>query len=205
MNRKLVTTEKAKADVIPHMNYNFFADRADKIKILDLILNDTDLRMYDLSSPYGQEISEYKTVDEVEAKFDLDNGDNFALCFQLWTPRHKGKPVFRKIELDPKRCNGHTFRYSTDGWGLIQLYLGGIKNNQLNHSHLGHFGEKGALKLQLTNTFNGRVSDWDWTEIQLTSRKLKQQIRNKMVTRKIESFDVLHGAERLERQGLVLV
>lgn len=186
------------------MNYNFFADKADKLEILEFIFKDTDLHVYDLGSPYGQEICEYKTVDEISSKFDLDNGDKFANTFQLWTPRHKGKPIFRKVDLDPKRCKGHTFRYSTEGWGLIQLYFGGIKNNELNQSHIGHQSEKRALAWEDISNVNGRVSSWDWTEIQVTSRKLKYQIHNKLATRKIGSLGVLSGADKLETQGLKL-
>ena len=186
------------------MNYDFFAEKADKLEILDFIFKETDLQVYDLGSAYGQQICQYKTVDEISSKLDLDNGDKFAVTFQLWTPRHKGKPLFRKIDLDPKHCNGHNFRYSTDGWGLIHLYFGGIKNNELSQSHIGHFNEIGALKNENSSVFNGKVNDWDWTEIQATSRKLKYQIHNKLATRKIESFGVLSGADKLEKLGIKL-
>lgn len=186
------------------MNYGFYADKADKLEILEFIFKETDLNVYDFSSPYGQEICEYKTVEEISSKFDLDIGDKFAVTFQLWTPRHKGKPLFRKIDLDPKHCNGHTFRYSTDGWGLIQLYFGGLKNNELSQSHIGHFNESGALKNESSTAFNGKVNVWDWTEIQATFSKLKYQIHNKLATRKIRSFGVLLGADKLEKQGVKL-
>lgn len=186
------------------MTYDFFADKADKMGILDFIFNDTDLHVYDSDSPYGQEICQYKTVDEIASKFDLDNGDKFAVTFQLWTPRHNGKPLFRKVTLDPKHCGGHTFRYSTDGWGLIQLYFGGLKNNELNRSHIGHFNERGASKIESSTAFNGQVNAWNWTEIQATSRKLKYQIHNKLATRKIGSFGILSGADKLEKQGIKL-
>jgi len=155
------------------MTYDFFADKADKLQILEYIFSDTDLQIYDASSSYGQEILNYKSVEEISAKFDLVNGDKFSVTFQLWTPRHKGQPIFRKVDLDPKRSNRHTFRYSTDGWGLIQLYFGGLKYNELNQSHVGHLTEAGAFKKERSTMFNGKVSSWDWTEIQVTSRKLK--------------------------------
>ncbi len=184
------------------MTYDFFADKTDKLQILEYIFRETDLEVYDLGSPYGQEICRYKSVDDISSKFDLVNGDKSAVTFQLWTPRHNGQLIFRKIDLDPKRCNGHTFRYSTDGWGLIQLYFGGLKNNELHQSHIGHFNEAGALKNEGVNKFNGSVSSWDWTEIQTTSRKLKYQIHNKLATRKIGSFGILPGADRLEKEGV---
>ncbi len=186
------------------MTYNFFADKVDKLNILEFILNETDLHIYDLGSPFGQEICEYKTVEEISLKFDLDNGDKLANTFQLWTPRHKGNPIFRKVDLDPKYCNGHTFRYSTEGWGLIQLYFGGLKNNVLNQSHIGHFNEKGALKWGGTNKDNGLVGSWDWSEIQTTSRKLKHQIHNKLAIRKTGSLGILSGADKLEKIGIEL-
>ncbi len=185
------------------MNYDFFADKADKLEILDFIFKDTDLHVYDLGSQYEQEICQFKTSDEISSKFDLEI-DEFGTTFQLWTPRHKGKPIFRKVDLDPKRCIGHTFRSATEGWGLIQLYFGGLKNNELKHSHIRHFNEKGALKWEDTNNVNGLVSSWDWTEIQATSRKLKYQIHNKLATRKMGSFGVLSGADKLEKQGIKL-
>jgi hypothetical protein len=202
--RIFIVRRKAKTDSLQCMNYNFFADKEDKLKILDFIFCDTDLKIYDLSSSFGHEISEYKTLNEISSKFDLESGDKFAVTFQLWTPRHKGKPIFRKIELDPRRCNGHSFRYSTDGWGLIQMYFGGLKNNQLNQSHIGHFNEKGALGRELANNVNGKVADWDWTEIQATSRRLKYHIHNKLATKKIGSLGVLAGAEQLEKSGITL-
>jgi hypothetical protein len=186
------------------MTYDFFADKTDKLEILEFIFKETDLHIYDLTSPFGQEICEYKTLDEIISKFDLVNGDKFAVTFQLWSPRHKGKPFFRKIDLDPKRCNGQTFRYSTDGWGLIQLYFGGLKNNELNQSHIGHLNEKEALKLEGANLFNGLANAWNWTEIKVTSRKMKYHIHNKLAMRRIGSLDILTEADRLELQGIKL-
>jgi|SRR5436190_11486682 len=186
------------------MTYDFFADNIDKLQILEFIFKETDLQVYDLSSQYGQDVFEYKNLNEISSKFDLVNGDKFSVAFQLWTPRHKGNVLFRKIELDPQHCNGHTFRYSTEGWGLIQLYFGGLKNNELNQSHIGHFNEKGAKKREEINSFNGQVSNWDWKEIQITSRKLKYQINNKMAIRKVGSFGILKGADELQATGIKL-
>ncbi|MFZ1632245.1 MAG: hypothetical protein WAT43_00120 [Chitinophagales bacterium] len=187
------------------MNYNFYANKEDKLEIFEFIFKETDLHIYDLSSAHEQQICQYKTVEEISSKFDLVNGGKYETTFQLWSPRHKGKPIFRKINLDPKRCNGHTYRYTTDGWGLIQLYFGGIRNGELYQSHIGHFNEKGALKWEGTNKTNGLVNLWDWTEIQVTSRKLKYYIHNKLAARKIGSFGVLPGADKLEQQGIKFI
>ena len=143
------------------MNYDFFADKSDKINLLDFIFKETDLKVFDLGSLAGQEITEYKNSAEIESKFDLENGGNLSQTFQLWTPRFSNNIIFRKVKLNPRYCNGHTYRYSTDGWGLIQLYFGGQKDNILFHSHIGHFNEKGALKWEDTYPENGKVNKWN--------------------------------------------
>jgi hypothetical protein len=106
------------------MTYQFYADKQDKFNILDYIFNETDLKAYDLSSSPDAEISVYKTAQEIIKKFDLESGKQFAITFNLWSPTFKGEIIFQKRELNPKRCNGHTFKFTTEGWGLIQLYFG---------------------------------------------------------------------------------
>lgn len=186
------------------MTYDFFATKSDKINLLDFLFKETDLKIYDLASTYGQEISEYKSTEEIVSKFDLDNGGQSSLTFQLWTQRFGGDILFRKIDLNPKYCNGNTFRYSTDGWGLIQLYFGGQKDSFLFPSHIGHFSEIGALNWEDTNRFNGKVDKWNWKEIEQTSRKLKNQIHNKTAVRKIGSYGILPGADTLTNNGIRL-
>jgi hypothetical protein len=186
------------------MTYDFYADPTDKLSVLDFIFNKTDLQVFDLASPKGQQICQYKSSEQIATKFDLSKGGKFAVTFQLWTPRHKGGPIFRKIDLDPKHCNGHTFRYSTDGWGMIQLYFGGLKDDILSLSHIGHFNQKSAAKWEEINAFNGSVNNWDWKEVQATSRKLKQYIHNKLAVERLGSIDVLLGASKLQEQGIEL-
>lgn len=186
------------------MNYNFFADKEDKIEILKFIFNETDLHVYDLGSEYGKEICEYRSVDEICSKFDLETGRQFELTFQLWSPKFNGKPFFRRVDLDPKRCKGFTFRYATEGLGLIQLYFGGLLHNELNRSHIGHFSERGALNAENANIDFDKANSWDWIEIQKVSRKLKYQIHNKLAIKKIGSFGILEGANKLENAGIKL-
>lgn len=186
------------------MTYDFFATKSDKINLLDFIFKETDLKLFDLASPYGQEVSEYKSTEEITSKFELENGGQSSITFQLWTQRFGGDIQFRKVDLNPKYCNGHTFRYSTDGWGLVQLYFGGQKDNVLFYSHIGHFNEKGALKWEDINHFNNKVDKWNWKEIEQTSRKLKNQIHNKTAVRKIRRYGVLPGADKLCNEGIKL-
>ena len=183
------------------MNYNFFATSADKIRVLNHIFENTDLQVFDSYSEHSQEICQYISTDEIAAKFDLENGGQFATAFQMWSPRFGGKAVFRKINLKPRYCNGHTYRYSTDGWGLIQLYLGGYQNNTLFYSHIGHFNERGAFGRADSDKELIEVKRWNWKEIAAISRSLKYQI-HKMAVDKIGSSSVLPGADALSKSGV---
>ena len=123
------------------MTYDFFASYNDQIPVVEFILNELNLHIYDLSSDWGKEVKIYGNSLAVAERVKAEAGQS---NFQLWAPRLGGEVIFRRIELDPKRCKGHTFRYSTDGLGLIQMYLGGQNANSLNKSHIGHFNEKSA-------------------------------------------------------------
>jgi len=184
------------------MTYDFYADEPDKIKVLDFIFQETDLQVFDLAAPPGQMVREYSTTAEIISNFDLRNGNKFAVTFQLYTQRLKGDIVFRKIELDPKRCNGQTFRYSTDGWGLIQLYFGGLVSNELKISHIGHQSEKRATAWVRSANEVEDVKKWDWREVEKVARGLKYHVHNKMARRKIGSVDVLAGADELGKLGI---
>ena len=184
------------------MTLDFFADSADKADLLNFIFNETSLSVFDHYSSHGEEIREYKSADEIMAKFDLQIGGAHVAGFQLWSEAFKAKPVFSKVDLDPKRCNGHTFRYATSGWGLIQLYFGGLQHDCLRYSHIGHFNEKGALKNEDINKELGKVDSWDWKEVGSTGNKLRYYIMKKLTVNKLGTYPILKGAEELRKSGV---
>ena len=87
------------------MTYDFFASKADKIEVLDFIFSSTSLQIYDLGSAHDQEIVQYKSTGEIVEKFDLENGNKFAVTFNCWSPTmgypndqlHIGQKYFRQF------------------------------------------------------------------------------------------------------------
>lgn len=185
------------------MNYNFLANHEDKIRIFDFIFESTDLQVFDLSSEYSQEVWRYRNIAEIISRFDLENGGQFAVTLLLWSPSFGGKVVFRKINLNPASCEGHTFRYATSGLGLIQLYLGGCQKNSLHHSTIGHFNERGALGRADSDKELTEVKSWNWKVIVSTSGRLRRHI-HKIAVRKFDGIDVLPGADILSKSGVEL-
>lgn len=172
------------------MNYDFFAAPKDHFAILEFIFNIKNIHVYELNSDYGREIVEFKSHDMIQNYLAERSG---ACHFQLWVPDFSGKPIFRKVDLNPKYCKGHSFRYATDGIGLIQLYLGNSDGKHLSKSHIGHFEEKGAI-----TRFGSEASLWNWQLIKSTSGKIKQEIQ-KHVVAKHQNYDVLKEASLIPK------
>jgi hypothetical protein len=188
------------------MNYDFFASKEDKIEILEFIFKETNLHVYDLVSKYDQKVNRYQSVYDITSRFDLDDNKDLEITFILWSSDFKGQVFFRKSDLNPQYFDGSTFRYSTEGWGLIQLHFGAIENNRLDYSNLFHFNETEALKIasESNNDFSSIPADWDWTNIHNYSKKLWTFIQSKTVENHISDIDVLKGAALLEKTGIQL-
>lgn len=75
-----------------------------------------------LYSAYGQPLRHFGTASELIADIDSEiaNGQTF-LNYAIHFPATKGYVAERKITLNPKSCDGHTWRSTIEGWGLIQL------------------------------------------------------------------------------------
>jgi hypothetical protein len=186
------------------MNYSFFASEADKIQLLSYLFVSTDLQIFDSYSPYGQQIQQYKSIEDLTTNFDLINGGQFAASLQLWSPSFLGSIRFEKIALKPKYCDGHTFRYCTCGWGLLTLHLGGEQDNTLRYSNLSHLSEKAAIANEEPQSNSEKAANWNWLEINRMGRSLRYLIHNKIAVDKIGSSGILPGAAARARQGVVL-
>jgi hypothetical protein len=186
------------------MNYDFFANKEDKIEILEFILTKTDLRIFDSYSEFESEIKEYKTIEDFNSKLELQNNGEIDLQLQLWNKTFGRDIEFEKIELNPKYCNGKKYRFSTRGFGLIQLYFGKLEKNVLSKSHIGHFNEKSTKKWESIGNRNEKTEDWNWIEITKNSRKLQYEISKKLAVKKINSYGILKGAENLKNENVKL-
>jgi hypothetical protein len=186
------------------MNYNFFASESDKIELFNYLFASTDLQLFDSYSPYGQKIRQYKSLKDLTNNFDLASGGQYAISLRLWAPSFLGAIRFEKIALKPQYCDGHTFRYCTCGWGLLNLCLGGEQNDTLSYSNISHLSEKAAIANEEPQSSFEKVTDWNWLEINRMGRHLKHLIHNKMAVGKMGSLGILSGAAAREKQGIVL-
>lgn len=137
-------------------NLDFFSVKEDQVNLLNYIFANTHFSVFESSSDFDKNLRHFKTTEELmeNCKLGLDNfGYGTSVTLQLWQKNIDKESFIKKIDLN--KSTGHSFRYSLQGFGLIQLYFGGIYKNMITSSHFGSFEEKGALK----HGFNGNL-DW---------------------------------------------
>jgi len=94
---------------------------------------------------------------------------------------------------------GHSFRHTVCGTGLMQLYLDGLKDGIIYHTHFGHWNEAGARERSIYP-----ADDCDWKALAKLSGRIQRHIRGKLAggkpySRPIlhQAFDAIHHGQRL--------
>ncbi len=147
------------------------------------------------------------SVADIEKRFTLSKckGVTHSALLQLWPVAASDNVTVRRVDLDPKRCGGHTFRYRIEGWGLIQLYLGGTGPKGIVASHTNHNSEKRARAWEGESDSLGPVSRWDWREVVRVSSQINRHIRTNLAVGKQQSRPILPEAAVAEASGIPLL
>lgn len=179
-------------------NCDFYALKDDMVSVVDFVTAECGCSLFELSSELGQEVREFRASSEVLSAFDIGSRHQ---NFQLYAPSMKGKVRFERIDFSRVEGDRPPFRYDTEGWGLIQLYFGALRDGHLGSSHTNHNSEKRASAWEPTYIDKlGAVSDWDWREITRISSKLNRWIR-KVAPQKIGPRPILPTASRALADG----
>lgn len=186
-------------------NCDFYAAKDDLERVLRFVFGELSCRVFDAYSEPEKELREFHGLDGVLAAHSVGACENAAaqICLQLWPVSAYGNVNFRRIKLRQKQSVDPTFRYCIEGWGLIQLYLGGCNDQTIFHSHTNCFGEKGAHRRYLPSMGLGHPAKWDWTVVTSQSRKLNSFIR-KVATRNEGNRPILPQAHDLVQQGVTM-
>lgn len=181
-------------------NLDFFAAEADQRAVLDFLFSSTDVRVFESYSEYSAELREFRSTDELATAFALGadpHGNGHAVLLQLWSPSVMRDLTIRRFALDPAHCNGHTFRHSIEGGGLIQLYLGGVCDQVVTKSHFGHQSQARAEAWAVDDGVN-------WEALKTLSNRIQYHVRKRLAVGKAASMLVLPQALELARSGFAL-
>ena len=179
---------------------DFYAVEKDIADIWEFIFSETDCKVFEAYSEHEKDLREFKSVSAVlEAFYSKPFGTFF---FALWSPSVSSNVSVRRIELKPEKCNGATFRFTIEGWGIMYFNLGRISGSEIDSSNFGHNSEKRARNWEVT-LFDrlGSVEDWDWKLLNKLSGKIQYHIRKRLAVSKVSSRPVLENALKKYSEG----
>ncbi|SNT54369.1 hypothetical protein SAMN05421812_10948 [Asanoa hainanensis] len=170
-------------------NLDFYAAEDDWSAVLHAVFDLGLFRVFESDSRHDHELREFRAVNEVSP-------DRHGRHLQLLVVGAGPEPVARRINYLPGIVDA-TFRYTCEGWGLIQLLYGGaFGDRELRWSHTNHNTEKRATSWARTVDHLGDPAAWDWPAVTSASGELNRAIR-RMAVDKISSHPVLPQAARV--------
>jgi hypothetical protein len=169
--------------------------------VLDFIFEQDGWVLHELSSRGDHDVRVFRATIDVCAAFSIGRTPTH---FQLHAPEMGGRVQYRRITFDPEIVKGATFRYSTEGWGLIQVYLGMLRDDgTLTSSHTNHNSEVRAQTWSHTYRDDPSPDEWNWAGVKRVSGKLVRFIR-KLAVDKLGSRPILPAAHAARCDGRVV-
>lgn len=189
-------------------NFGFYAARADLSAVLDFVLTGMGCRVFDAYSEPDQPLGEYRTAAEVLAAYPEDassGGYARAVHLVLWRPDLGPEPLVRRIELRPGTIPGRMFRHAAEGWGLLDLQFGQVRDGQLAPSNLAVNSEARARRWAdtLSDRF-GPVDAWCWPVVAQAMRQLQYHLARRLAVGRHGSRPLLPAAAAAVQNGLAL-
>lgn len=175
---------------------DFYALDTDQRAVLAAVFRLGGLRVFEAYSDPDTDLRGYADPEEIPAK-------PHGLHLMLHAVDSGPGPTVERFDLKPSAITGVTFRHRCQGWGLIQLHLGGFSQEHgLSWSHTNHNTSRRAEKWTDAYPELGDPGAWDWAAITRASSRLNRAIRSLAVD-KIGSHPVLPAAAQLiRREGL---
>jgi hypothetical protein len=182
-------------------NLDFYAAGLDFEPVLDFVFHRTGCRVFESYSEFDKEIREFKSAADLSQAYRIGEcaHSSQSVLLQLVPPGADSLYRIKQIALKPS--NGRRFRFAIEGWGLIQLYLGGVGPSGLVPSHTNHNSEKRAVLWSHTNPELMSPEVWDWKQIVRTSSALNRYIRTKLAVTARSSRPVLPEAAKALATG----
>jgi len=133
--------------------------------------------VYEAYSAFGAEIVSFRNAHELLAYIQARTEKEKHLGFAVYYPETQGCLKKEKIDLDPKKCNGHTFRYRVSGWGVIQFQLEYGKKTPDIKCRFAVNSELRANKWFDTYPELQSPSLWRWELVEKHTRRLIRELK----------------------------
>ena len=146
-------------------------------ELLASIFLESGVDVYPAYSDLGEHILQFQDANEVHkfAKVNLFVPKGL-LHLAIRYPNSGPAVQIQKISLNPDKCNGFTFRFSADGWGLIHVLCEAKTGTEIN-CRISVNSPKRASHWQDTSPELGDPAEWDWPIVEKHARRLIRIIK----------------------------
>ncbi len=158
--------------------------RAESVKfedisqIINIIFSIGNVKVYEFYSEMEKDLMQFGNANELKSYVqEAVNNDNKLLNFALYYLESNGFYEIVKIDLDPKYCEGKTWRYRVDGWGLIHFQIDLRKSDSDIECRFTVNSQKRAKNWESTCTKLKSPDLWDWKIVESKARKLIYELK----------------------------
>jgi hypothetical protein len=127
---------------------------------------------YEDYSEFDSELKEFDSKEAVLNKIESakENGA-FSVNFAIYYPAANGYFYKEKKSLNPEKCNGATYRYVANGWGLIHLQID-LRDKEKPEVRVAVNTLKRATAWEPTYPELKAANLWDWKLVEKQARRL---------------------------------
>ena len=140
--------------------------------LFSIAFEERKLTVFEAYSDYGSELSSFGSAKDLSAFVDAALAkEHPSVYVALFAEGFGPGPIVRRINLDPRRCQGHSFRYQVQGWGLIFLQFDPVRG-YAKTCNISVNSKARAISWSPTYPELGDPLFWDWQSIEKFFRRL---------------------------------
>lgn len=153
-------------------------NRNQLIDLIDFILTDSEVQIYESYSEPEIELVRINNRTEFDS-YLLDKTTRRIqhIGLAIYYPENKGSFSLTKIKLNPKYCEGKTYRYRIDGWALIFLDLNSTDYESKIECRISVNTKTRAKNWTDLSPEYDSPDLWDWKSVEGKTRKLIRRLR----------------------------
>jgi hypothetical protein len=134
--------------------------------------------VYEAYSAYECEPQRFTAAAQLDALMLGGRPDGKTyLDFAVWYPSCGGRVEKERIELQPEKCGGHTFRYSIGEWGIYRLQCD-FGRDPLVECRIAVNSPKRAATWEAHDPEWLAVEAWNWPAVERHERRLLRKLRS---------------------------
>lgn len=150
---------------------------SDLERIVQAVFVEGSPNVYEAYSAFDSDIVSFSNAAELNSYISRPGSKKEgSLGFAVHYPDTKGFVEKRTINLDKDKCDGHSYRYGMNGWGLIHFQI----NLQKAPSVSCRFAvntEKRANLWSATYPELNSPAKWDWKAVERHARRLIRELK----------------------------